>query len=143
MKALQGISISLVSALFFFSACGGEKETAEEIFMKKLAKNWQMKAADYKGKDVAISFPGLAINIGTAKAIIAQNAVPPMWKSASTFTLLEDGNSFMLNRNDGLVITVDELTETRLVLSFLFDAAALSGRTSSVKGEFVFEFEAD
>ena len=111
--------------------------------MKQIISTWQLNSADFDGKDVTTSFPGLVVTIAKNKTIAVQNVTPPMWKASSTFVLLESGSDFLLNCNDGLVITVSQVTETKLVLSFFYDADAMGGRTGSVTGGFTFEFEAN
>ena len=145
MKKLRYITPILVVGILLISACGGgeAKETAEETFMKKIAGTWQLNSADFDGKDVTASFPGLVVTIAKNNTIAVQNAMPPMWKATSSFTLLESGSDFLLNRDDGLIINFSEVNETKLVLTFLYDADAMGGRTSSVTGGFTFEFDAD
>jgi hypothetical protein len=143
MKTSKYIASLMLMGILFIAACGGEeKETAEQVFMKQLAGSWQMTSADFDGKDVSASFPGLLIDIGSSKTIAVQNAVPPMWKANSTFTLEKAGTTFLLKREDGLIVSVDQINETKLVLSFLYDADAMGGRTKGVTGGFTFEFEA-
>ena len=142
MKKLQYLTPILLVSIILISACGGgeDKETAEEVFMKQITGAWQLRNADFDGKDVSSSFPGMTLTINKNKTMSVQNDTPPMWK-ASSFTLLESGNDFILNRNDGLIITVSQVSETKLVLTFLYDADAMGGRTSSVTGGFTFEFD--
>jgi hypothetical protein len=144
MKTLQLLSPILLMGILLISACGGDdKETAEQAFLKQIAGNWRMTKADFDGKDVMASFAGLALSVSTSKAISVQNSIPPMWQPSSTFILEKSGSSFALRRNDGLLISVDQVTDTKLILSFLYDAIAMGGRVGSVTGGFTFEFEAD
>lgn len=142
MKTTTYLSIIILFGFLGLGACGGggDKETAEEAFIKQLAATWQMQEADFDGKDVSNSFPGLVVTFSTSKSISVQNAVAPMWKGSSTFELVEVGNDFLISRNDGLEILVEEMTETHLVLSFHYDPDALGGRMGSVTGGFTFEF---
>ena len=143
MKKLQYLTPILLVSIILISACGGgeDKETTEEVFMKQITGAWQLRNADFDGKDVSSSFPGMTLTINKNKTMSVQNATPPMWKASSSFTLLGSGNDFILNRNDGLIITVSQVSETKLVLTFLYDADAMGGRTSSVTGGFTFEFD--
>jgi hypothetical protein len=45
-----------------------------------------------------------------------------------------------LKRDDGVVMTLTQPTDKKLLLKFQYDPAALGGRMNSVTGEFTFEF---
>lgn len=126
------------------SSCkgGGDpiEQTEEEIFLTKITGIWNTSVAQVDGKDVTKSFPGMVVTITDAKGITVTNPVSPMWKAASTFTLEPSGSSFTVKRNDGLVISVPEVTTTKIVLAFQYDPAVITGRLESVKGQFRFEF---
>jgi hypothetical protein len=119
------------------------EETQEEIFLDKISGDWKTSAVTLDGMDVSKSFPGLGIVITEAKQITVTNAVPPIWKGTGTFTLQPVGSSYQLKRDDGVLMTVTQPTDKKLLLKFQYDAAAFGGRTKSVKGEFTFEFSAN
>jgi hypothetical protein len=144
MKTIPYISILMLGSILFIQACGGEDEpSAEAVFLQQLAGTWQIARADLDGKDVTNSFPGMLVTINEDKSFTVANAVPPMWKASNTFTLTGTATSFQINRGDGLTISVNQVTASRLILEFQYDADAMGGRTGSVTGQFTFEFDAN
>jgi hypothetical protein len=144
MKAIPYITVLMLGSMLFMQACGGDDEpSAEKVFLEQIAGSWQISKADFDGKDVTNSFPGMVVTINEDKSFTVTNAVPPMWKSSNTFTLTGAGTSFQINRDDGLIITVNQVTDAKLILKFQYDATAMGGRTNSVSGQFTFEFNAN
>jgi hypothetical protein len=116
--------VAFISLLVHLSSCKGDDpvtETEEEIFLRKIEGNWKSSVAVLDGKDVSKSFPGLAIMINENKAITVTNPVAPIWKAASTFVLEQSGTTYNLKRNDGLLISVPEVTSGKIVLIFQYD----------------------
>jgi hypothetical protein len=133
-------TISLLAACVTLQSCKKDEvieQTHEELFLEKINKAWTVTSVMMDGKDVSKSFPGLNIAITDTKQIIVINAVPPIWKGTSTFQLEPVGDTYQLKRDDGVLITVTEPSDKKLILKFQYAAAA---RISSVSGEFIFEF---
>jgi hypothetical protein len=145
MKTTKNTFLLLISIVVMgaFQACSNndpQPVTKEQQFLKQIAGTWKSEVVMYDGIDVTRSFAGLSIVFDEAQTITVTNPVPPIWKSSGSFVLVPSGNSFQLKRNDGLTVTAEPLSE-KLVLTFQYDAAALTGRTNSVKGNFVFELK--
>ena len=142
LKTLFSISI-LFLVIVMLNSCASSsepaKETAEQLFLKQLAGTWNTSVVTYDGVDVTKSFPSMRITLSEDKSIQVTNPVAPIWKATGTFVLEPIGSSFQLKRNDGLLISVESSTSTKLVLTFLFDASTLTGRTESVVGNFKFD----
>lgn len=135
--------VSIVTGLSLLASCKKDAvidETEEDIFVSNLVGTWVATAVQADGKDVSSSFPGLKITISDTRLITVTNAVPPIWKGSASFSLLPAGDSFQLKREDGVVMTLRQPSAKKMLLSFQYDPAKVSGRVSSVVGEFTFEF---
>jgi uncharacterized lipoprotein YajG len=122
-----------------FSGCKGDKsaeESDEKVFMNKLSRSWSTSVVSVDGQDVTGAFTGMRVTFSQAKSITVQNAVPPIWNNSNTFELIKAGTTFSLHRNDGLLIMIQQLSDSQLVMRFVFDADG--GRLSSVSGNFTF-----
>jgi hypothetical protein len=141
MKTIPCIAILMLGSMWLIQGCGSDvAPSAEKVFLDQIAQSWQISKADFDGKDVTNSFPGMVVTINQDKSFTVTNPVPPMWKASNTFTLTEAGTSFQINRDDGLIITVSQVTNSTLILMFQYDATAMGGRVSSVTGQLTFEF---
>jgi hypothetical protein len=107
------------------------------FFLEKLSGTWNLTRVTLDNQQVTEAFGGLNITFKTDMTYQVQQAAPPIWSAGGVFELLRAGNTFSLLRNDDVTITVQELTEQNLVMSFNYTPA--SGRTSSTSGEFIFE----
>ena len=134
----KNIKYLLLGIVAVLAACGSDPatETEEKIFMGKLAGTWQVSVAAVDGEDISGAFDGLEIAFSTGKSITVTNPVDPIWPASGTFELIKVGNTFSIDRSDGVVISVVELTATSLVMQFHYNAGA---RLSSVSGEYTFE----
>lgn len=136
------VFVVLISAMYLSSCKGSDdptEKTQEEIFLDKIGGSWKPSVILLDGKDVSQSFPGMIISISENKTITVTNPVPPIWKGSATFVLQPNGSTFLVKRDDGLVISVPESSATRIVLTFEYDPSVIKGRIESIKGQFRFE----
>jgi hypothetical protein len=137
MKSIINFLVIVIVAIQIIS-CGSDpaKESEEIVFLNKLSNAWQVNAVDIDGEDATGAFDGLAITFTDTKTLTVINPVDPIWPATGSFTLVKSGDTFSIDRNDGVIITILELTETSLIMSLNYSAGS---RVSSVSGEYTFE----
>lgn len=137
------IVVQLALSVTLFQNCSNEEPalSEEEVFINKISKTWNTGKVMLDGEDVTRFFADMKITFNKNKSITVTNPVPPIWSNSGTFDLVPVGNSFRLERNDGLEITVNTLTEQKLVMNFMFSSEISGGRLDDVKGNFSFEMD--
>lgn len=132
----------LLAITFSVISCSEEddKKTKEESFLSTLSGTWQTDAVALDNEDVTEEFNDMTITFKEDQTFTVQNPVGNIWGSAGTFTFEEgSGDNFNLLRDDGVLVTVSQLTETTLVFFMQFDSAP--GRTRGLAGEYIFEMK--
>lgn len=117
-------------------ACHGDDEDTTD---DPLVRDWLVEKVSLDNVDVTDYYSRLKLVITSAGSYRVANPVPPVWQPDGTYTF--SNNQFQ--REDGVVMDVTELSETKLVLQFQYDAVALDGRTDHVSGMYTFEFLAN
>ena len=129
-----------VGALLTITSCKDDP-TAEEIFRKKIARAWKSSAVgvQFNSKDVNGVFKDFTITFTESQTYTTTVGNTPVWPASGKFTLKATSSStgFSLLRDDGVEVTVDQLTEARLVLKFPY--VGKSSRVGSVSGGYVFD----
>ena len=133
-----GTILSLMVVTVFSACDDGTKTTEEEIFFKKMSATWALTDASADGKNVLSYFPGFTLTTNGDKTYSVANAVDPMWKSSGTFDWQSGPSPTVITRDDGTEITVSEISENKLVMTFAYNA---SGRTRGLSGQYTFTFE--
>jgi len=129
------------AVLLVVSACSNDEAgpTAEEKFLASLGGTWQVSNVILDNDNVSDEFDGLALSFTEEQTFTVTNPVGNIWPASGLFELQETtGDIFDLVRDDGVVMSVDQLTENSLVISFAFDSAP--GRLKGLAGEYTFTF---
>jgi hypothetical protein len=127
--------------LLVVSACSKDEAgpTAEEKFLADLEGTWQVSDVTLDNEDVSEEFDGMAVSFSEEQTFTVTNPVGNIWPATGLFELQETtGDLFDLMRDDEVVMSVDELTDNSLVISFEFDSAP--GRLKGLAGEYTFTF---
>jgi hypothetical protein len=135
------LSIVAMSATAFFAACDKDSEgpNEEQRFLKKLAGEWTLTTGHVSvdGVEVSGSFAGMAIIFTPSKNYSVTNGIPPIWPTSGSFTLQPKGNSsFDILRDDGVLISISNLADQTVTLSFTYTFAG--GRRKSISGDYEF-----
>lgn len=135
-----GMLMIFAGILMTVSSCKDDP-TAEEIFLKKIALAWKSSSTgvQFDGKDVNGVFKNFTITFTESKTYTTTADNAPVWPGSGKFTLKASAapTGFSLLRDDGVEVTVDQLTETKLVLKFPY--VGKTSRVKSVSGGFVFD----
>ena len=99
---------------------------------------WKVQTVTVGGVDKTPEFTGLQLAF-TASSFMATNG-HLVWPASGTWAFTSD-NATAFNRNDNVTVTIDEVTDTKLVLSLTWAGTTYGpGRVTSVAGEHKFTF---
>lgn len=132
------LTLLSVPFLLVLPACDDDP-TAEEKFMEQISYTWSATVITLDGAALTGSFENFSITFKNDKTFTTQNGNAPIWPASGSFTLATASSTpgFNLNRSDGVLVTVEELSSNALVLSLQYTAAG--GRTASVSGAYEFQ----
>jgi hypothetical protein len=137
------LTILNVVGLLYVSGCGGggdpappktESQKATEIMTQG---TWTMQSVSVDGADKTSIYAGLKITF-TSTGFSASNG-GGVWPNMGTWQFTDNTGKTM-KRDDGLTITLTELTDKKMVLTLTWRETTLGGRESSVEGSHVFTF---
>ena len=135
------LTMSVVVAILFLSACkgGGEPSLSkqDDVKAKLTASPWKVSTVMVDGVDKSAIYNALGL-IFTNTGFTATNG-GAIWPASGTWTFTST-DATAITRNDGLVITLTDVTATSLKLSLNWTKNTLGGRTESVNGQHVFTF---
>lgn len=137
-KAL--ISLCFFAALMFLLSCGGDDgPTPNETAGQQLtAGGWRIQNVTVDNTDRTALFTNFTLTF-TATSYTTTNG-GLVWPTSGTWTFTDETGQ-KVRRNDGVEITILEISATTLRLQLQWAKGALgSGRTSSVAGNHVFTF---
>lgn len=120
------------------TACDGNEPDPAADALKQLTGSWQVSQVKVDGMDRTDLFDDFSLVIAQ-KQFSATNG-EPVWPASGTWTFADDqGTTF--TRDDGVVVTIESVSNTSLVLSLMWTKTTLgAGREKSVSGAHVFEF---
>jgi hypothetical protein len=97
---------------------------------------WQLSKLTVAGIDQTSLYPSMTLT-ASQNVYTATNG-EPVWPSSGTWELVDQAT---IDRDNGEIITIEELTENTLTLSMHWSETTYGpGRTKSVEGAHVFEF---
>ena len=140
-KVIGGLMVMIVTAFLLTISSCKDDPTNEEIFLKKMALAWKSSSTgvQFDGKDVNGIFKDFTITFTESQTYTTISGNTPVWPASGKFTLKPNSSSagFSLLRDDGVEVTVDQLTDTKLVLKFNY--VGKTSRVKSVSGGFIFD----
>ncbi len=139
-KATVVFFIAMAAVMVHLSGCGGDPAPSkqEEVTAKLTAATWEMQDVTVDGTDKTSVYEGLDISF-TATGFTTTNG-GAIWPATGTWSFT-DANATAITRNDGLTVTLLEVTDTSLTLALTWSKTTLGpGRTGSVSGQHVFSF---
>lgn len=147
MKQTRSINLFLLLAIctlmtIQMSSCKDEI-SAEQAFLNKVSGIWNASSAGVSVDGVAINgaFNNFSITIKSDGTYTTQNGNNPIWPSSGKVTAEATTTSvgFKFMRSDGVDVTIQQFTETKLVLALKYTDP--NGRTRSVSGNYVFDLQ--
>jgi hypothetical protein len=128
----------LFASCYLLSSCKKNEDTAQQKAMKLITGTWTSTNVTVDGVNKNDLFTGFTLTL--SPAVFSSSNGDPVWPVSGTWNFT-DGNATAFIRNDGVVVSVNALTETSLTLTLQWDKTTFGGgRTNSVSGQHVFEF---
>lgn len=127
----------LFGTMTYLSSC--KKDDAPSpvtVQLQKLSTTWKVSSVINDNQDVTSQYAGFLLIIDELN-YTAQNGGNP-WPASGTYTF-QEGDLNTLQRSDGTEVTIDEITDKSLILSFNYNALS-GGRLNGITGNFTFSF---
>lgn len=128
-----------VTLLLTFASCNNNDPSAAEVATGKLtAHPWKLKTATVDGTDQTAVYSGLQITFSTTGYSTISKT--PSWSTVGTWKFIDESANAIV-RNDNLEITIVELTDDQLKISYTWSSNTFaSGRKESLTGSHVLMF---
>jgi hypothetical protein len=132
------------SAALILSGCGSKSDPApaqtaqEKVTATLTGGTWKINSVTVDGADKTSMYTNMNLTFtSTQYAALNGGAV---WPSSGTWTFTST-DATAIQRNDGLVVTLQEATSTSLKLGLTWTKSTLGpGRVGSIAGQHVFSF---
>lgn len=148
---MKNLTLSLLAILFLFglmltAGCGSttdptpvvEPTAAEQVKTILTSGAWKIQSVAVDGADQTNVYKGLSLSFTNTLVNATNGGV--VWPASDTWKFTDDTGKSII-RGDGIQVTVEEATATKLVLKLTWTKTTLgSGRINSVKGVNVFTF---
>ncbi len=125
----------LLGMMACLSSCGKDDgPNATTVQLNKLSATWNIGSVQNDGVNVTSQYTGFKLTIDEQN-YTTQNGGNP-WPSSGTYEF--DGTDLMsLIRSDNAEISIDEITDNSLILSFNFNSVS-EARVDGITGDFTF-----
>jgi hypothetical protein len=137
---VTALLVTLLAAASILSSCDGDDPapSANDVRAKLTASTWKMSAVTVDGTDQTALYKDLVLTFtNTAYSSVKGGAV---WPASGTWSFTTTDATAIL-RNDGVVATIQELTDKAMKLELVWSKNTLGpGRIQSVSGKHIFTF---
>jgi ABC-type oligopeptide transport system substrate-binding subunit len=137
--AKQLLSMMLVVAVaLVLGGCKDDKPSVKDVNTKILSSHgWTLQSLTVDGTDKTNLYTGMTLSF-TALAYATTHGAP-VWPASGMWSLSADGKT--VERDDHVIINVDEIADRKLVLSLTWSSTTYGGgRMASVSGNHVYTF---
>jgi hypothetical protein len=136
-------SLFVIIGLLFLASCKKDDPEPETARIQKLlaANAWVIQTVTVNEIDQTNLFAGLTLSFTKTNYSTTNGGV--VWPASGTWGFVDE-TAKIIERNDGLRITITEVTNTSLKLALTWSTTTLGGgRTASVAGDHEFSFIKD
>lgn len=128
------IGIAMLTGLL--SSCHDDPSPEEEQ-LKRLTATWMVNTVSNDNTDVTSQFDSFTLTVSGDRTYSTTNGGNP-WPASGTFTLTgQDFDSF--RRDDGVIINLVEITDSKLILSFQMNSVrSIRSGVDGITGDFTF-----
>jgi hypothetical protein len=130
----------LLMGIILIQSCKGDDPIPATEQVKEVLKSgaWKMQTVTVDGTDQTTVYKNLTLTFSDTGFNTTNGGMA--WPASGTWKFTDD-TAKAIERSDGLTITIDEATTTKLVLRLTWSKTTIGlGRTASVKGVNVFTF---
>jgi hypothetical protein len=133
-------SVLVMVSLLFIAGCKKDDPQPETARVQDLLKanTWVIQSVTVNEVDQTSLFTGLTLSFTNTNYTTTNGGV--VWPATGTWEFTDE-TAKTIERNDGLQITINEITSTSLKLALTWTTTTLgSGRNSSIAGDHEFNF---
>jgi hypothetical protein len=133
-------SLFVIIGLLFLTSCKKDDPEPETARIQKIlaANSWVIQTVTVNEMDQTNLFTGLTLSFTKTNYSTTNGGV--VWPASGTWEFVDETAKTIV-RNDGLQITINEVTNTSLKLALTWSTTTLGGgRTASVAGDHEFSF---
>jgi hypothetical protein len=139
MKQIIGVLLSVLVSIVLFSCDGKDTPIPATQRIAKILTTggaWILEGATVDGVDQLSLYQGLSVSFSETSYTTTNGGI--QWPASGTWKFT-DGTATVVERNDGLLITLEDVSETRAVISFDWQNTTFDqGRTKSLGGKHQF-----
>ena len=140
-KFLICLSIGCLCSLIYLVSCGNKGDDpspVDEMRTVLTSGTWNLQTVSVVGVDQTAVYTGLTLRFTNTNFTATNGRV--IWPASGTWQF-SDETGKIIQRNDGLLITIETAISSNLVLKLDWDETTLgSGRVASVEGAHTFNF---
>ncbi len=138
--------IATLATLIHLSGCGGGASDPtptpvskqDEVKAKLTSPTWKLQSVTVDGTDKTSIYKDLSLKFSATGFTSSNGGV--VWPATGTWTFTS-AEATAIKRDDGLEVTLQEVTDTSLKLGLAWSKTTLGpGRIESVSGQHVFNF---
>jgi hypothetical protein len=134
------IWIAVFSVSVFVGCDGGEPSIpeVERVAAILTSTTWRVESVTIDGVNETASFPGLTLRFNASSYTTTNGAI--VWPASGTWSFADD-TAKKIDRSDGVVLTLEDVSTTALTVSFDWEKTTLGeGRAFSIAGKHEFTF---
>jgi hypothetical protein len=115
----------------------------QQTLLENGSKSWVLVGGSVLKGDIDVSneFAGFKLTVTGFNYVTENSPSGGVWASQGTWTF-KDNQVTAIERNDGVLMTIDNISSTDLVLRFT-DPDDVGGRYSSIIGDYVFTLKSE
>lgn len=133
------LSVVLLMVLILYSGCEEEPSEYEVAMSKITAHTWKISNVTVDGTTQTQLFTNFSIKFNNNDTYTSSNGAP-VWPGSGQWYLDVSGTAFSRSDN-GLMVSIQELSETSLILSLQWNRTTFgNGKTESISGNHRFTF---
>jgi len=139
--------ILFISIITLLTNCGDPEPTPQAVdqtlaTIEALSKTWSPSQVTLDGANVSADWSGVSFSFTqnksfTVSGLSTENSL--IWPSTGTYSFPDANKPLKILRNDGIEITLNNLTDTSVDVSFVITGRT-GGRAAGLSGSYKFSF---
>lgn len=123
-------ALSILIFCLALSSCKNDDSNPEEEKLRELSASWRVDTVINDGQDVSNQYTGFVLSVEGTKTYSTLNGGNP-WPAQGTFDFVNN-NLDLIRRDDGVDVTIANLTATELSLTF--NISTVRGTANGAEG---------
>ena len=130
------LSYTLTITMMIIASCGNDEKDTPDVQALLTSGTWKINTVTVDGVNRNDLYTNFTLSF-TATGFTAMNG-EPVWPASGAWTFVTSAKK-EISRNDGIVVTLESISETELVLNLTWNKTTLGGgREASLQGDHTF-----